>query len=185
MICILQTATRVLATPRPISTRYGYRSGRVLIHPSQEASTQSPPSTCLRYVALSPDDELVTSDAIDPMPDGTLRIPCPKGCDAKSVSHQTANYHSRQPECTAPEKSEYLCTWRAFIGCTHISGTATGFANHTRSHTKDSRGPYQCKKDGCGGFYADLYELAMHEHRCKVDRSSPERKTSRDYITLP
>jgi len=38
--------------------------------------------------------------------------------------------------------------------------------------------PYQCKKDECGGFYADLYELAAHEHLCKEERSFPERKTS-------
>ena len=113
---------------------------RVLIVPSKEVSIQSPPTACPRRVALSPDDELVTSYAIDHMPDGTLRIPCPKGCDVKSMSHQTAN--------------------------------------HTRCHTKDSRGPYPYKKDECGGFYANLYELVMHEHRCKGNWSSPERKTS-------
>jgi len=142
---------------------------RVFIVPSKEASIQSPPSARPQRVALWPDNELVTSYAIDPMPDGTLRIQCPKGCDVKS---------SRQPECTAPKKSKHPCTWRAVVGCTYISDTPTGLANHTRSHTKDSRGPYQCKKDECGGFYADLYELAMHEHRCEGDRSSPERRTS-------
>jgi hypothetical protein len=124
------------------------------------------------------DDELVTSYASDPMPDGTSKIPCPKGCDVKSVSHQAANQHSRLPECIAPKKSKHPCTWRAVVGCTHISDTPRGLANHTRSHTKDSRGPYQCHKDECGGFFADLYELAMHESRCKGDGSSPERRTS-------
>ncbi|KAI5374659.1 hypothetical protein J4E82_006527 [Alternaria postmessia] len=80
-------------------------------------------------------NELVTPYAIDPMPDGTLKIPCPPCIKYRSL-------------CLPMERTQWV------------------------------RGPYQCHKDECGGFFADLYELAMHESRCKGDGSSPERRTS-------
>jgi hypothetical protein len=126
-------------------------------------------------------NELVTPYAIDPMPDGTLKIPCPRECGEMFSSHRGANNHAKRSECTGQPVSStavFACPWSAHNGCTHISDTPRGLANHTRSHTKDSRGPYQCHKDECGGFFADLYELAMHESRCKGDGSSPERRTS-------
>ncbi|KAJ4317586.1 hypothetical protein N0V94_004880 [Neodidymelliopsis sp. IMI 364377] len=44
-----------------------------------------------------------------------------------------------------------------------------GMANHIRhKHSKDTRGPYQCSKDGCEYFHVCLYKLAAHEEKCKA-----------------
>jgi hypothetical protein len=114
-------------------------------------------------------DKLVTPYAIDPMPDGTRKIPCPRECGMMYSSHHKAAYHAKRSECTgrpAPTTAVFACPWSAHNGCAKTATTAKGMANHIRVHYDDPRSPYQCHKEGCGTFHADLYKLAVHLERC-------------------
>jgi hypothetical protein len=87
---------------------------------------------------------LVTPYEIDPLPDGTLKIPCPNGCLKLFISHQTENQHAKLAECKAPARSNMSCSWAPYTGCTHKGfPTAKSLTNHTRIHVKDPRCPYQ------------------------------------------
>ena len=88
-------------------------------------------------------------------------------------------------ECTAPPPADIECTWHPYSGCQKVYATAKGLANHSRSHTKDPRSPYQCQMQGCGLLHSDLYQLAMHEERC-TGKPAVERRTSPRYcLTAP
>jgi hypothetical protein len=125
-------------------------------------------------------ENLVTTYDECQMHDGTQKIPCPNGCGVMSATHQQANQHAKLTGCTAPPRTNLDCPWRPYNGCSHVLLTAKSLANHSRSHASDSRSPYQCKMEGCGIFHADLYQLAMHEERCKGNLTG-ERRTSTRY----
>jgi hypothetical protein len=99
----------------------------------------------------------------DPLEDGSKKIPCPKRCGAMFACYKTANFHSKLPaECPLPFPTPIVCAWKHVIGCSSVSDSPRGNANHARSHLRDERGPYRCSK-ACGECHADLY-MVSHLH---------------------
>lgn len=103
--------------------------------------------------------------AEDPLPDGTRKIPCIRGCDGLFAHYLTAISH----KCSGPG---YLagvypgrpCPWPE---CKEKLDSVKAYATHSGAafHTKDSRGLWQCHI--CDDYYYDLYMLASHTTRCK------------------
>jgi hypothetical protein len=93
-----------------------------------------------------------------------------------SVTHQKANHHAKTSGCASLAHNIFVCAWKEHNGCEKVFGSAKELANHSHSHDKDPRSPYQCSKDGCGLFQADMYKLAMHEERC-AERPATSRST--------
>lgn len=103
--------------------------------------------------------------AEDPLPDGTRKIPCIKGCDGLFAHYLTAVSH----RCSGPG---YLpnaypgrpCPWP---DCRETLNSVKAYATHSGAafHVNDSRGLWQCHV--CDDYYYDLYMLASHTTRCK------------------
>lgn len=133
---------------------------------------------CRHVLNEHPNDGVVVSYAISKLEDGTAKIPCPNGCTHMSVTHQKANHHAKNEDCTATPPASMQCSWHPYTGCTTV-GTARKLGMHHRSHEQDLSGPYQCSKDACGKFFASLYLLAHHEERCKKREASLSRTSYR------
>lgn len=95
--------------------------------------------------------------AKDPLPDGTRKIPCRRGCGGLFAHYLTAVSH----RCSGPG---YL---QGFILAALVLGQTarrdwTAYATHSGAafHTTDSRGLWQCHI--CRDYYYDLYMLASH-----------------------
>ena len=125
--------------------------------------------------------QVVTPVEMDPLPDGTKKIPCIKKCGAMFTSYQQANQHSqlkykdpgssnptKKPRgCSMPNRTNIPCVWRNIVGCTSLPAeNADSYANHHRTHVRDMRGPYTCQKN-CGEYHACLYMLQSHEEDCE------------------
>jgi len=116
-------------------------------------------------------DGVATTYAESTIQDGTAKIPCPSGCGHLSVTHQKAKHHARNAGCTATKPTNMQCPWKKYNGCPK-TGNANQMGTHQRDHQKDTRGPYQCSKAGCGQFSACLYHLAAHEENCKMKEAN-------------
>lgn len=111
-------------------------------------------------------DGLATSYTDDPFRDGTLKVPCPRGCGTNFVCHQQANQHSKSSACPQPKRDKITCSWPKCPFVADGKDPEKGMANHVRAkHSRDDTSPHQCSK--CSEYYHyDLYKLAMHEERC-------------------
>ncbi|KAF3043433.1 hypothetical protein E8E12_007372 [Didymella heteroderae] len=123
-------------------------------------------------------DSLASSYAEDPSGDGTRKVPCPRGCDGRFVTHQKANHHAKTAECPQPKRDIIPCSWPNCPFIANGKDPEKGMANHIRAkHSRDDTSPYQCSK--CSEYYHhDLYKLAMHEERCRAQSVATIEKTS-------
>lgn len=146
---------------------------------SQEHSFGTYKKLCGHVSAVHKHDDLATAYEEDATEDGTLKVPCSRGCDAKFVTHQKANHHAKaKEECPQPRRDNVACSWPDCPFVSNGKDPEKGMANHVRAkHSKDDTTPYQCSK--CAVYYQhDLYKLAMHEERCTIPSVATEQKTS-------
>jgi hypothetical protein len=100
------------------------------------------------------------------MQDGTEKLPYLNGSGHLSVSHQKADHHAKNADCTGTPPAVKQCPWREHRGC-QMTGSARKMGNYQRVHEKDLWGPYQCSEVGCGTFSACLYRVAAYQETCK------------------
>lgn len=155
----------------------------VYVCPYVNASTCSHRDGCfqsfrglVQHIDLGHRKDRIVSYHTSKLEDGTRKIPCPNGCSHLSVTHQKANHHARNKECSAPKLITLQCPWGPYNACNITAKNANGLAGHLRVHKSDSRAPYLCSHDGCGVHHVNLYTLAMHEESCK-HREATARQT--------
>ena len=126
-------------------------------------------SLCGHVSSCRQKDCLASTYEEDPLENGTIKIPCARGCGEAFTSHQQANHHAKKPaSCPMPKREHIDCAW---LQCSFLADDEKGMANLIRyKHAKDNRGAYQCSQ--CAQYYHyDLDKLAIHQKRCKPLKS--------------